>query len=83
MGYYLTMGYKSTLLSTLTSIEYESPIDDLQDLEQSGVPLVIGKNTPSHPVIASDPRPIMRRIYKKSNIYVWEGKKSQNKFLKM
>ena len=83
LGNYLTMGYKSTLLSTLTSIDYESPIDNLADLEQSGLPLVIGRNTPMHLAIPLDPRPILRRVYKKSNVLVWEGPKSRNKFLKM
>ena len=83
LGNYLTMGYKSTLLSTLTTIDYESPIDNLLDLEKSGLPLVIGRNTHTHLASMTDPRSIMRRIYKKSKILVWEGIRSQNKFLKM
>ena len=59
------MAYKCTLLSSLVSIRYEATIDTLEDMEQSGLPLLILKSTTMHKLIASDPRENMKQAYKK------------------
>ena len=77
------MGYKSTLLSTLIPICYETTIDTLADIEKSGLPLVIAKSTAMHHAIASDKRPIMKQIYEDSILYQYAGKKSLQKYYEM
>ena len=66
-GHFLVMGYKTTLLSTLIQIRYESTIDSLEDMAKSGLPLLIPSHTTLHKLIASDPRPLMKNIYRKSH----------------
>ena len=65
-GHVLTLGYKSTLLSILIPIRYESAIDTLQDMAESGLPLTVPRATTIHKLIATDPRPSMRKIYERS-----------------
>ena len=63
LGNVLTMGYKSTLLSTLVTIRYNKPIDSLADFDSSGLPLVIIKGSAYLRAIESDPRLTMKQIY--------------------
>ena len=67
------MGYKSTLLSTLIPIRYESTIDTDADLEESGLPLTIPESTAIQDAIANDTRPIMKQIYKRRFLYRYGG----------
>ena len=83
LGNILTMGYKTTLLSTLIPVRYENAIDSLKDLKQSRLPLVIIKSSAHHHAFANDPRSIMKQIYKKSIIMVWTGPKTTQKAFKM
>ena len=63
------MAYKDTLLLSIISIRYEATIDTLEDLEQSGLPLLITAATASHKLIASDPRETMKQIYKRRILF--------------
>ena len=63
------MAYKSVLLSSLVPIRYEATIDTLEDMEQSGLPLLILKSTTIQKFIASDPRDAMKRVYKRSIVF--------------
>ena len=63
LGHFLVMGYKTTLLSTLIQIQYESTIDTLDDMAKSGLPLLIPSHTALHKLIACDPRSTMKQIY--------------------
>ena len=83
LGNILTMGYKSTLLSTLIPVRYEGTINTLYDLDQSGLPLLLAKSSATHHAIANDPRQIMKRIYNNTIIYVYAGRKSVEKYHKM
>ena len=51
------MGYVSTLLSQLVAIRYENPIDTLDDIDKSGLPLMIPNGTGLNFLIGEDPRP--------------------------
>jgi hypothetical protein len=73
MGCLLSMAYRSILLSTLIPIRYEKPIDTLADLEKSGLPLLLPGKTSVNALVASDPRPIMNRIFNKSIVYPFDG----------
>ena len=63
MGNVLTMGYKSTLLSTLVTIRYTKPIDKLEDLVSSGLPLLMAQGGECIQAIKNSPRPIVQQIY--------------------
>ena len=61
-GYILSMGYCATLLSVMISIRYEDTIDNINDLDISGMPILFGPDTPMGQIVLKDPRPAMRRI---------------------
>ena len=69
LGSILTMAYKSTLLSSLIPIRYEATIDTLDDMDKSGLPLLIIQQTTFHKLIASDPREAMKQVYKRSILF--------------
>ena len=69
LGTLLSMAYKSTLLSSLIPVRYEATIDTLDDMEQSGRPLLIMRSTTFHKLIVNDPREAMRRAYERSILY--------------
>ena len=73
LGNILTMAYKKSLLSSLIPIQYEDSIDSIDDLDNSGLPLMLGKGYTLHELMSSDSRPIMRRIFNRS-ILVTVGK---------
>ena len=66
LGNVLTVAYKSTLLSTLVTTRYNKPIDTLEDLYRSGIPLLIAKGSQCHGPMENDQRPIMKQIYRTS-----------------
>ena len=70
---FLTLGYMSTLLSQLVAIRYENPIDTIDDLDNSGLPLLIPGGTGIENMIANDPKPAVKRIYSRSIIYPLNG----------
>ena len=72
-GNFLAMGYKSTLLSTLIPIRYESTIDTLEEMAKSGLPLSVPLHTTLNKLLAGDPRPTMKEIYKRSYYFSLPG----------
>ena len=66
LGNILTMAYKKSLLSSLIPIRYEDTIDSIPDLDNSRLPLVIGKNDGGYAYLSKDLRPMMRRILNRS-----------------
>ena len=75
MGNFLTMGYKSTLLSTLVKIRYEKSIETLVDLDTSGLPLLISKHGYVLNTMIKDQRPVMKSILSKSILFQYVGKR--------
>ena len=63
----------STLLSQLVAIKYENPIDTIDDLDKSGLPLLIPGGTGIENMIANDPKPAVKRIYSRSLIHPLNG----------
>ena len=62
-GYILSMGYCATLLSVMISIRYEDTINNINDLDISGMPLLpFATDSPQEEIVLKDPRPAMRRI---------------------
>ena len=70
---FLTWGYMSILLSQLVAIRYENPIDTIDDLDKSGLPLLIASGTGIEYMIANDPKPVVQRIYNRSIIVPFNG----------
>ena len=64
------MAYESTLLSSLIPIRYEDTIDSINDLDNSGLPVLIWKGSATHEYFSSDSRPMMRRIFNRR--ILWE-----------
>ena len=73
LGSLLTMAYKSTLLSSLIPVRYEAAIDTLEDMEQSGRPLLIMRSTTLHKLIVNDPREAMMRAYERSILFQYSS----------
>ena len=73
LGNVITMAYKSTLLSSLITIRYEDSINTLNDLEDSGIPLLLPRGTALHKMFASDPRKIIKTIFNNSHVYPYNG----------
>ena len=73
VGNILTIAYKATLLSSLIPIRYETTIDNMIDLDNSGLPLVLAKGSTLDKHISSDQRPIMRRISDKTILVSIDG----------
>lgn len=73
MGNFVTMAYKATLLSSLIKIRYETSIDDMIDLDNSGLPLVLAKASSLHEHLSNDQRPIMMRISNRSILISIDG----------
>ena len=63
------MAYKSTLLSSLIQIRYESPIDTLSDLDNSGLHILIPGGSPVDKAFATDPRDIMQNIFNRRQFF--------------
>ena len=72
-GSILLCGYKSTLLSTLIPIYYESTIETLIDVSNSDLPLTVPKNTAVHWLIGTDPRSAAKNIRGKLVLFPFNG----------
>ena len=69
----LILGYKSTLLSTLIPIRYSDSINSLEDMDRSGLPLLIPKGTSIYKSMAGDKRRIVQHIFNNSLVYQFTG----------
>ena len=74
LGNVLSMAYKSTLLSTLITIRYEKTLDTIEDLDKSGLGLLICEGCVLDWLTASDPRPVMKRINTRRKMVPYNGK---------
>ena len=72
LGNFLTLAYKKSLLASLIPIRYEDTIDNLYDLDKSGLPmfLVAGNSVTDH--IRGDPREMTTRIYKRAIVVPYQ-----------
>ena len=64
MGSFLLMGYKSTLQSSLITINYEDNIETIYDLGQSGISVAFSEGTVIERILSTDPRNTVKRMYK-------------------
>ena len=63
-GFCLTILYKSTLSAELASTEYLSPIDTVEDVLQSGMPIYCYGESDYDERMHSDPRASVRKLAK-------------------
>ena len=70
---FLLMGYKSLLLSSLVTISYEDTIDTLEDLDKSGLALLLPEGLGLVDLFENDPRPIAKRIFGQSIMVPYDG----------
>ena len=73
LGNVLTLGYKTTLLSSLITINYEDPIDNMFDLDKSGLPFIMAKGVSVVEYIRRAPGAVMARIFKRRILHSYEG----------
>ena len=71
----LIWSYKGTLLSTLVPIYYDNPINTLEDVDRSGLPVLITKNNVVHWLMKTDPRSTINNIWQKRILYPFPGGK--------
>ena len=69
LGNILTIGYKAPLLSCLIRIQYEDTIDNISDLDTSGLSLLLAKSTTMVDYVKKDPRQEMARISQRKILY--------------
>ena len=67
LGNMLALAYRSTLNSTLVTMQYEDPIDTIKDMVQSDLPLLVPQNLKSS--MANDPRQVVKDINSNSIVF--------------
>ena len=73
LGNILLMSYKGNLRANLVAITYKKPIDSIQDMEESGLPLLFCTGCGYKESFAADPRPAMNRLAEKAIMYKYDG----------
>ena len=73
LGNIITMAFKSTLLSSLIQIRYEGKMDSLNDVANSGLPILLPNNTAPRQMFVSDPRQVMRKMSNNTIDYPYNG----------
>ena len=68
VGFILTLTYKAVLRGLLMNIEYEKPIDTVDDLLESEFNLLVPSDTPLKGFLEADPTQKIRQLYKKHKI---------------
>ena len=69
LGNILTLGYKTTLLSSLVTIRYEDPIDNIHDIDKSGLPLIFWKGATLLEYMKTHPGKIQARLYQRRLLF--------------
>ena len=69
MGNILTLGYKTTLLSSLVPIRYEDTIDNIYDVDKSGLPVLILESTTVVDFLRENPRTVMQRLFHRKKFW--------------
>ena len=70
IGFLFTISYKSVLLSTMINIEYEKPLDTVEDILRSDKPVFIESGMID--LLKSDPREKIKELFKKAKSYETE-----------
>ena len=65
LGFLINMGYKSVLRASLVSVQYEKPIETLEDMLVSDRKILMFANTSTDIMLRTDPRYGMQQLAKK------------------
>ena len=65
-GTLITMIYKSTLRCMMMKIEYEEPIDTIDDMLKSEMILLVPSNTPLGDIVKADIRDEVKELIRKN-----------------
>ena len=73
VGFFLTMSYKAVLRAMMMKIEYDKPIDTLDDMLKSEKKLLVSADTPLKAYMEGNPLQKVRELYEKEQIvyYNW------------
>ena len=69
----IILAYNSTFLTYLIQISYGSTIDTINDAANSGLPILIPKNSAPHWLVATDPRSDVKKLFKNSELFEFNG----------
>ena len=69
VGFFLTISYKSVLRSILIKIDYEKPMDTIEDMVRSDMPIRLARDTILSMLLATDPRESVRSLAEKIVFY--------------
>ena len=61
-GTFLSLAYKSTLLSTLITIRYTEPLDTIDQMVESGLPFYVQSNSVLNWIANTDPRDSIKKL---------------------
>ena len=54
-------------------LRYEKTIETVEDLDNSGLPYMVPAKTAPHVLVMTDPRPAVRRIAQRVELYPFNG----------
>ena len=81
VGVLIASSYKSVLRASLMKVEYESTIDTLDDLLESGRTFLVPKDTPLGLMYATDPREKVKMLAKQTLLFEY-GRKTPEHLVK-
>ena len=65
LGFLINMGYKSVLRASLVSVQYEKPIETMEDMLVTDRKIIMFATTSTETDIKTDPRHSMQQLAKK------------------
>ena len=81
LGFLMACSYKSVLRALLMKVEYESTIDTIDDLLESGRTFLVPKDTPLGLMYATDPRKKVKMLAKQTLFFEY-GRKTPEHLVK-
>ena len=75
--FFVALSYKQVLLANLIDTGYEKPIENLDELVNSGKPYVAGQNTNFPRLLSLDPRPSVKKLAEQVLWYNYTGQVPQ------
>ena len=81
MANIISHAYKGCILSTLTIIRHNEPLDTIEQMVDSGLPLYVLGGAPEY-LAKTDPRDMVKLLNDRSSVMPWNGT-TDEKYLKM
>ena len=82
MANILSHAYKGSILSCLININYEQPLDTIEQMVESGLPFYVLGNSAAVWVTETDKREMVKKLNARRVDMPWEGV-TEEKYLKM